>query len=132
MENVFEVSGKIFKMLELKESQTSDYKKRDILVECMYREHNNKQYSEIVKFKTDNKRTDDLSMYAEGDKVNIGFTLNGRMWSPPDENKEVNFTDLKVVWMQKVDPVVVTPQQSAQAQTSTVVDDMMDDGDLPF
>ena len=118
-----EVEGKIYRMLELKDNFESGYKKRDILVEVPDGEYNGKARSQILKFTTDKQRTDALNMMAEGDSVQIGYVPKGRMWTPPGENKELNFTDLYVVWIQQANAVPTTPQQAS----SNVVNQAMND-----
>lgn len=134
MENVFEIKGKIYSFGELKDGFDNGYKKRDIFVEYNAREYDGKNYSDIIKMKTEKQRTDSLSMYSVGDEIKVGFTLTGRMWNPPDDpKKEVNFTDVKVIWMEKLNAVQKTePQAATDINNESMGGSIDDDDTLPF
>jgi hypothetical protein len=115
--NIKEDTGKIYKLGELKEFE-GGFKKQDIFIECSFREYEGKEYSEIVRFKVEKRVVDDLAILGVGDEVLIRWVWNGRMWTPPDDpNKEVNFTEPKILSIQKTN---VQPKTEAQAVNETV------------
>ena len=108
----------------------NDFRKQELLVETEEREHEGKKYSEIVKLIVTGKMLDQIPMYSIGEQVKVGFALGGRMWQSPDKGP-VNFTELKLTWIQKEG---VQPQPQAQ-QVDTVVENVcatVEEDDLPF
>jgi len=128
------LEGNVYSLGEIKEFK-NDFKKREVLIETK-REYSGKEYSEVIKVIADGKRVDTTMLLSVGDMVEIGYVLSGRMWTSPDGN-EVNFTEVKAIWIEKKTVIASAPSQPAQAaqqQTAsqTVSTVPVEDDDLPF
>ena len=128
------LEGNVYSLGEIKEFK-NDFKKREVLIETK-REYSGKEYSEVIKVIADGKRVDTTMLLSVGDMVEVGYVLSGRMWTSSDGN-EVNFTEVKAIWIEKKTVIASAPSQPAQAaqqQTAsqTVSTVPVEDDDLPF
>lgn len=125
MEGVYNLSGKIFRIDEVRHFK-NDFRKRLYFVETK-REYNGKEYSDIIKLVADGKRCDAIEALSIGQDVEVGFTLTGRMWKPADKDEEINFTELKTVWVQGVGSTGVhSPEETSNNTAQSIINNMTD------
>jgi len=129
MKNVWELEGTIVKIGETN-PVTENFKKRDIVIESMENEYNGKVFTEVLKLEAIQQRTSELDLYSIGDNVKFGWTLSGRRYEK--DGKENFFTSVRLIWIEKVDPVVPTQDQMTNTAVDAVTNKVAEDDDLPF
>lgn len=131
-ENKFEITGKVYGFGDLRVfGKNQDYKKQDILIE-LTNEYNGKTYTDIVKFMAVNKAIDGFNVLSVGDTVNITFRLSGKMWSPKDEDKTLNFTENKILYITRLSGAPQTDATQAAPEETKEATEAVDFNDLPF
>lgn len=131
-ENKFEITGKVYAFGELKTyGNNDDYKKQDVFIE-LTNEYNDKVYTDIVKFIAFNKAIDSFNVLSVGDTVEITFRLSGKMWSPKDEEKTINFTENKIIYITRLSGAPQTDATKVSTAETNEATDAVDFNDLPF
>lgn len=113
-----ELKGKIKAIDETKSYGTSNFKKRDIVIETQ------EQYPQPILVSFQQDRCDLLNNYKVGDIVTIGINLRGREWqNPQGETKYFNeIVGWKINKVDEATPQPQTPTENNEEKTD----------DLPF
>lgn len=113
-----ELKGKIKAIDETKSYGTSNFKKRDIVIETQ------EQYPQPILVSFQQDRCEVLNNYKVGDIVTIGINLRGREWQNPQG--ETKYFNEIVGWkINKVDEAPPQPESKVNEPTP-------DDNSLPF
>lgn len=86
---MYEFSGKVHEVCEV-QTFSSGFTKRELIVE----EGGERQYPNNVTFNFKKEYAAKLDDVKAGDRVTVGFVLDGRSWIDPRTNKERHFSDL--------------------------------------
>ena len=111
-----EVLGKIKKIGNVEQVSTT-FQKRELVVETT------EQYPQFISINFVQDKCDLLNNYNVGEAVKVAISLRGREWvSPQDETKY--FNDIQGWKISKAD--------ANNATTETVVDEVVENDNLPF
>jgi len=86
---MYEFSGRVHEVCEV-QTFSSGFTKRELIVE----EDGERQYPNNVTFNFKKEYASKLDDVRAGDRVTVGFVLDGRSWIDPRTNKERHFSDL--------------------------------------
>jgi hypothetical protein len=133
--NYFEIEAVVYSIGETQQVNES-FKKRE-LITTFTEENNGTKYVKYFKFETIQGVTDSLDYVSEGDRVKVGFVLDGRKWNPPDDpSKDVFFNSLKALNVNVIRDVSHDPKESSGNVTENFASQVSSSSDeyddLPF
>jgi len=133
--NFFEIEGRVY--LKKDTQVISDkFQKREFVLEVT-EEFKDKTYTKTIPFELVQKNVDKIDYVSTGDKVKVGFVLDGREWAPKDDpEKKRYFGSNKAISIQPLEVKRETQADVAQDQVNQLVNEAAkDDPDmdpLPF
>ena len=137
---MYDMSGTVRKICDL-QTFPSGFTKRDLVVE---EEKDNPKWPNIVAFTFKKEAVGKLEGLKPGDRVKVGFAVDGREWTDPRTGATRYFTDLTALFLEKLtdipgdsgDVSQVPPSQDFGGSTSSYIPPVdapsVDDEDLPF
>lgn len=136
---MYDMSGTVRKICDL-QTFPSGFTKRDLVVE---EEKDNPKWPNIVAFTFKKEAVGKLEGLKPGDRVKVGFAVDGREWTDPRTGATRYFTDLTALVLEKLTDVPagddysqVPPPSTAGGTTSSYIPPVdapsIDDEDLPF
>ncbi len=128
--NFFEIEGRVY--LKKDTQVISDkFQKREFVLEVT-EEFKDKTYTKTIPFELVQKNVDKIDYVSTGDKVKVGFVLDGREWAPKDDpEKKRYFGSNKAISIQPLEVKRETQADVAQDQVNDLVQEQEDNG-LPF
>ena len=128
--NFFEIEGRVY--LKKDTQVISDkFQKREFVLEVT-EEFKDKTYTKTIPFELVQKNVDKIDYASTGDKVKVGFVLDGREWAPKDDpEKKRYFGSNKAISIQPLEVKRETQADVAQDQVNDLVQEQEDNG-LPF
>ncbi|MBR6023115.1 MAG: DUF3127 domain-containing protein [Kiritimatiellae bacterium] len=135
---MYDMSGTVKKICDL-QTFPSGFTKRDLIVE----EEKDGKWPNVVAFTFKKDATGKLDGLKPGDRVKVGFAVDGREWTDPRTGAVRYFTDLTGLFLEKLSdipagdgPSQVPPGPVGGGSTSSYIPPVdapsIDDEDLPF
>jgi hypothetical protein len=86
-------------------------------------------YPQHISFQVTKDNCDKLNSYSTGDEVTVSFNLKGREWSGPNGVKYFNTLE---AWKITGVSQFVAPTKNVQAENHAIINNNLDNNDLPF
>jgi hypothetical protein len=128
---MYEMSGTVKKIGDV-QTFASGFSKRELIVE----EEKDSKWPNVVAFTFKKDGMAKIENVKPGDRVKVGFAVDGREWTDPKSGTTRYFTDLTGLF---VEPLAGIPDAPAEAEAPRSNSPLMtepapsvDDEDLPF
>lgn len=86
-------------------------------------------YPQFVSFQVTGDKCEKLNSYSPGDELTVSFNLKGREWSGPNGTKYFNTLD---AWKIEGVSQFTKPAPNLQAENHAIINNNLDNDDLPF
>lgn len=128
---MYEMSGTVKKVGEI-QTFASGFSKRELIVE----EEKDSKWPNIVAFTFKKEGMSKIENVKPGDRVKVGFAVDGREWTDPKSGATRHFTDLTGLFVESLADAPDAPAEPEAPRSSspfmTEPAPTVDDEDLPF
>ena len=128
---MYEMSGTVKKIGDI-QTFASGFSKRELIVE----EEKDSKWPNVVAFTFKKEGMSKIENVKPGDRVKVGFAVDGREWTDPKSGATRYFTDLTGLFVESLADVPGTPDEPEAPRSfsplMTEPGPTVDDEDLPF